>query len=116
MCPYMKAADAVHELVAASTMEELPELIEALTWSLGVALRLLATTTTPVEKADKTHVVSDDVLLTVVQAAEQLGVRPSWLYRHWRDIPGGMKLGHRTLRFNRGALSRWMRSRPTAPR
>ena len=57
---------------------------------------------------------SADALLTVEQAAERLGVAPSWLYRHWKSVPGAKKLGHRTLRFGVRALERWIVSRSVA--
>jgi hypothetical protein len=52
----------------------------------------------------------------VHQAAERLGVKPSWLYRHARALPFTRKLGHRTLRFDIHGLDRWARARSNSDR
>jgi excisionase family DNA binding protein len=104
-------AEAIHALVTAAKPDELPllagELAQALTVVMARAAALATTAPSPAAKA--TESVG---LLSVQQAAERLGVAPSWLYRHARQLPFTRKLGHRTLRFDAIVLDRWMRSRP----
>jgi hypothetical protein len=49
---------------------------------------------------------SSDRMLTVAQAAERLGVAPTWVHRHWRTElrDCARVLGTRTLRFSERAL------------
>lgn len=53
-------------------------------------------------------------LLTVGEAAQRLGVSPTWLYRNAKDLPFTRKLGHRTLRFDPRGLERWAKAPATA--
>lgn len=54
----------------------------------------------------------DDRLLTVDEAAEQLRVKPEWLYRHSRELPFTRKLSRRQLRFSERGLRRWVGKAP----
>lgn len=49
--------------------------------------------------------------LTVGEAAELLGVKPSWLYRHSAKLPFTRRLSRRALRFSEKGLRRWLESR-----
>lgn len=49
-------------------------------------------------------------LLTVQEVAERFSLSRDWLYRHWRQIPGAVKLGRKVLRFPATALPRYLAS------
>jgi excisionase family DNA binding protein len=102
-------ADAIGALVAGATPDELPVLAGELARALAAVLALVAAPVAPLTAASLP--VAVDTLLTVEQAAERLGVAPSWLYRHARQLPFTRKLGHRTLRFDVRALDRWASTR-----
>ena len=48
-----------------------------------------------------------DKLLTPEEAAELLGVKVSWLYRHAPRLPFARKLSRKALRFSEAGLRRW---------
>lgn len=45
-------------------------------------------------------------LLTIDDACRILKIRPDYLYRHWKKIPGSMKIAGK-IRFNASGLRRW---------
>ena len=49
--------------------------------------------------------------LDVRGAARRLGVSTSWLYRNHPQIPGAVRLGTRSLRFDVTQLDRWLARR-----
>ena len=53
---------------------------------------------------------TEDVLLTVDQAAERLGVSKDWLFRRSRTLPFVVRLG-RHLRFSNRGIDRYLRNR-----
>jgi predicted DNA-binding transcriptional regulator AlpA len=53
---------------------------------------------------------SRDKLLRVTQAAEKLGVKPDWLYRHHPDLPFRVRHG-RLLRFSELGIEDYIRKR-----
>ena len=53
----------------------------------------------------------EDRLLTVVEAAPQLGVKPRWLYAHADDFPFTVRLPGRRLRFRTAGLAAWLERR-----
>lgn len=64
------------------------------------------------EQAEPARAPTSDPLLTIDEAAGLLGVSPSWLYHHWREMGCGRKLPGGALRFSRAALLSWVDSRP----
>lgn len=109
MCPSVNPAEALSALVASTTPAELPTLAAELARALGTALAraMLPATMTQTSAPEG----NPSALLTVEEAAERLGVAPSWLYRHAKSLPFSRKLGHRTLRFEAIAMDRWIASR-----
>jgi excisionase family DNA binding protein len=101
----VKPAEALSVLVASTAPADLPALAAELARALGAAL---ARTTSPQASVPETH---HGTLLTVDEAAERLGVAPSWLYRHAKSLPFTRKLGHRTLRFEAVGIDRWIATR-----
>ena len=83
--------------------ERMALLVERLTSELEGALG--STGALPRSKAADTG-TTQDRLLTVRQAAERLGVAPTWVHRHWRTAlrDCARPLGTRTLRFSERAL------------
>jgi excisionase family DNA binding protein len=105
MCPSVSTADTLRALVATAAPGELPALAGELARGLA---EVLARTAAPVVPVASVSPRSDtDALLTVNEAARRLGVDRSWLYRHWKQLPGARKLGHRTLRFSAQSLAKW---------
>lgn len=110
MCPSVSKPELLRALVESAEPAELPALAGELARSLADVLARTAARTEPVA-VDPTRDRTDNTLLAVGQAAERLGVPPSWLYRHWQVLPFARKLGHRTLRFDSPGLDRWLRGR-----
>lgn len=52
-----------------------------------------------------------DQLLTAEQAAERLGVKKRWMYRHAETLPFTRRLSGGTLRFSARGLERWKANR-----
>jgi excisionase family DNA binding protein len=52
-----------------------------------------------------------DRLLTVPQAAQQLGLSADWLYRHADRLPFTVRVGVRRLRFSAQGVDRYIRER-----
>jgi excisionase family DNA binding protein len=114
MCPSTPSVQALRELVGAADASDLPDLASELARALAMVLAAHARQARTERPPDV--VAAADDLLTVKQAALLLGVAPTWLYRHSKQLPFARKLGHRTLRFHRGALLRWMGTRGPADR
>jgi predicted DNA-binding transcriptional regulator AlpA len=69
-------------------------------------------TAAPVEPA---HADSDDVLISVPEAAGRLGVDPRWIYRRGlRGLPWLRQISPRTLRASSRELDRWISRRAGA--
>lgn len=64
------------------------------------------------------HAGTHDELLTPTDLAELLGVEVTTLvdWRYRRHGPPWIKLGHRTVRYSRNAVERWLASRQEVPR
>ncbi len=105
-------AGQLEALIERATAEELPTLAGALATALA---SVLARVSTPAAgpTLSRPHTTSDG-LLDVQQAAERLGVAPTWLYRHASKLPFTRKLGHKTLRFDARGLDRWAATRATS--
>lgn len=74
-----------------------------------IAARIIAAMTA---MKDSTPAGSEpDRLLTLDDAARQLGVKTTWLQRHARSLPFARRLGHRTLRFSARGIERWLARR-----
>lgn len=59
-----------------------------------------------------------DRLLTPADLAEMLGVEVATLvdWRYRRQGPPWIKLGHRTVRYRRTSVERWLTAREQSPR
>jgi excisionase family DNA binding protein len=49
-----------------------------------------------------------EVLITPEEAANLLGVKRRWLYRHASKLPFTRRIGRRNLRFSEPGLHRWI--------
>lgn len=108
LCP-SNPAETLAALVADASPTELPALAAELARALGHVLAR-ATHPPPMPRPSAAE-ANPGALLTVEEAAERLGVAPSWLYRHAKALPFTRKLGHRTLRFEAIGVNRWIASR-----
>jgi predicted DNA-binding transcriptional regulator AlpA len=54
---------------------------------------------------------AEDRLLSVKEAAEQLGHSEDWLYRRAAKLPFTVRTGRRDVRFSTVGLARWIRNR-----
>lgn len=106
MCPTSLRAESLKSLVDCAPRAELPaltgDLAAALCAALARAAAPVAVTATPLLSRQ-----GDTSLLTVEEAAARLNVPSSWIYRHWKVLGFGRKLGHRTVRIDATALDRW---------
>jgi excisionase family DNA binding protein len=110
MCPLSPRAEALKELVDCAPRAELPAVAADLAAALGAALARAASP--PITLVPPARGVPE-ALLTVEEAAERLHVPTSWMYRHWKRLGFGRKLGYRTVRIEAAALDRWAaRQRP----
>ena len=107
----MTYADALTTMVNGAKPADLPQLAAELGRALAVAIARATSAELPMPRAAPE---ASGPLLTVAQAAERLGVKRSWLYRHAKTLSFTRKLGHRTLRFDARALERWASTRPSA--
>ena len=55
-----------------------------------------------------------DRLLTVDEVAAKLGMKPTWVHRHKREL-GGIKLSGKALRFPEKAIARFLAARRISP-
>jgi excisionase family DNA binding protein len=76
----------------------------------GVQTVLLARVFAPAGENKGNAASAEDRLLTVAEAAEQLGLSQDWLYRHAKILPFTVRLGN-TLRFSATGIAKWIRSR-----
>ncbi len=74
----------------------------------GLQPVLLARALAPAGDGD--GAAAPDRLLTVKEAAEQLGHSADWLYRHAPKLPFTVRTG-RDVRFSAAGLARWIRNR-----
>ena len=76
----------------------------------GLQPVLLARALAPAGDGGQDGAPSADRLLTVKEAAEQLGHSEDWLYRHAPKLPFTVRTG-RDVRFSAAGLARWIRNR-----
>ncbi len=77
----------------------------------GVQTALLGRLLAPGEPG---NAAPEDRLLDVTEAAEQLGLSQSYLYRHAKHLPFTVRLGN-NLRFSSAGIARWIRTRQGRP-
>ena len=53
-------------------------------------------------------ITGSDNLLTTEQAAQLIGVKRRWLYRHSAKLPFTRRIGRKNLRFSEAGLRRWI--------
>lgn len=105
MCPSSQRAESLKALVDSAPRAELAALAGDLAAALGAALARAAAP--PASNLVLPVGEAPGALLTVEEAAERLHVPTSWIYRHWKRLGFGRKLGHRTVRIEAHALERW---------
>ncbi len=111
VCPLTPRAEALQALVDGAPRADLPALAGDIATALIAAITRAATP--PAVGALPSAQDRAGVLLTVEEAALRLNVPTSWIYRHWKQLGFGQKLGHRTVRIEALALDRWAtRQRP----
>jgi excisionase family DNA binding protein len=98
--------------VASVPADAIPGLIgeaEALRATLWARLQSLVgpVATAPAQANGK----GPDRLLTVLEAADRLGVSKRWMYRKADELPFTRRLSGGTLRFSASGLDRWKESR-----
>jgi predicted DNA-binding transcriptional regulator AlpA len=54
---------------------------------------------------------NEDRMLDVDEAAELLGVKPAWVYRHARKLPFTRRISAKVVRFSRQGILRWLAAR-----
>ncbi len=54
---------------------------------------------------------NEDRMLDVDEAAELLGVKPAWVYRHARKLPFTRRISAKVIRFSRQGILRWLAAR-----
>jgi predicted DNA-binding transcriptional regulator AlpA len=54
---------------------------------------------------------ADDPLLTPDEVAKRFGLSRAWLYRHWKAIPGAVKLSRKALRFPLSGVKQYLDGR-----
>lgn len=59
-----------------------------------------------VESTNDAGRAETDELLTIEDACAMLKIQPDYLYRHWKKIPGAMKIAGK-IRFTAVGLRRW---------
>jgi excisionase family DNA binding protein len=107
VCPSAAKFEMISEIVTRAEPGELPALAGELSRALASVLIRSAAQAEAVPSPSPRE-RSAEQLLTVQEAAARLGVAKAWLYRHAKSLPFRRKLGHRTLRFDAGALQRWL--------
>jgi hypothetical protein len=105
----MTPAETLSSLVQTAAPGELPALAAELARASALVMARIATVAaTTIAPSPRPA----DELITVEEAAALLNVKVSWLYRHWRELGCGRKIGRRTLRFERRGVERWAANRP----
>jgi predicted DNA-binding transcriptional regulator AlpA len=56
----------------------------------------------------------DDHLLAADEVAARFGLSRDWLYRHWKGIPGAVKLGRKVLRFPVSGIRQYLNAHRSA--
>jgi predicted DNA-binding transcriptional regulator AlpA len=79
------------------------KLIEALTQAIADLRQAIPATVTV------TVTPTAAELLTVEQVAEQFQMSKSYLYHHWRQIPGARKVGQKSVRFTAEGLRDYLK-------
>ena len=97
---------ALETLARSTPAELLPDLAADLARAQAIVLTRLITPTSLSVKSEP----EADVLLTVEQAAQRLGLTPAQLLRK-RDFPARRKLGPKTIRFSSRSIERYLRTR-----
>lgn len=76
----------------------------------GLQPVLLARALAPAGGGNSDGAPVEDRLLSVKEAAAQLGHSEDWLYRHAKKLPFTVRTG-RDVRFSAAGLARWIRNR-----
>jgi predicted DNA-binding transcriptional regulator AlpA len=108
--PMLATLAADPERIADVQAGELPGLIgeaEALRARLWARLQAA----TPAAVAPPAKATEPDRLLAVAEAADRLGVKPRWLYRHAGELPFTHRLPGGRLRFSARGIERWQATR-----
>ena len=77
----------------------------------GLQTVLLARALAPGGGGNVDGALAEDRLLSVKDAAAQLGHSEDWLYRHAAKLPFTVRTGARDIRFSAAGLARWIRNR-----
>ncbi len=96
---------ALDEEIAGCASDRLPALIAALSARLSTATARLLD---PLETKPSGNTADEN--LSVEEAARRLGVSRNYLYRHFKRLPFGVRIGRRVL-FSARGLDRWNRKR-----
>ena len=95
------------ETVADLPVSEIPAILMRLASLQGVLLSRLAAGSSQSPR-DVDGEGSADRNLSVREAAERLGMKSGYLYRHAKSLPFALKIGRRLL-FSASGLERWNR-------
>ncbi len=72
-------------------------------------LQAACRSTEPVHR--ETERPNEDRMLDVDEAAELLGVKPAWVYRHAGKLPFTRRISAKVVRFSRQGILRWLAAR-----
>jgi predicted DNA-binding transcriptional regulator AlpA len=92
--------------VATLPVEELPAVLAQLAALQSAVAARLADRPPPPPSSDET--------VDVDSAARLLGMSPSWLYRHAKQLPFTRRVGRRALRFSVAGIQRYLVARRPA--
>ena len=83
-------------------------LLQLTTIASHLASRLLLERSKP----EQTGPEEPDEMLTVKEAAAELGVEQDWVYRRVKTLPFARRLSHKCVRFSKRGLRAWRDRRP----
>ena len=106
LCYSLDALAADPSLVGSLSLEDARALWLRCHVVLGALASVMATATAATPPLDES-----DHLLTVKEAAHQLGVSVDWLYRHAATLPFTVRPTPATLRFSRQGIVRYLKRR-----
>jgi len=103
-------ADLLEALAEGSGLDDLSvtELATLLVRCAAVQTRIAARLA--MSRGDDKPIASNDHLLEAQAAAIRLGVSPTWVYRHARQLPFTIRVGG-LLRFSAAGIEKFVRSR-----
>lgn len=105
--PTLAEVAAASDRLAEVPDERIPALVlELAALQTRLAARLAIAVLHPAPPPEK------DRLLTVIEAAEILGVSKEWLYRRAGRLPFTRRVGESLVRFSEIGLRRWAATRP----